>query len=117
MAFSGRPSGGGFPLRTSDAVDVVLPSHCDLLRWRILKNCQGESMNEKPPATVEEALQGIKAVQKPILPTLPVAALADLVPTVVVLVAIVAVVVGAAVLVGKFFGGGIPFWSSPSRMR
>jgi hypothetical protein len=65
-------------------------------------------MNEKPPATVEDALHGIAAVQKPILPTLSVERLADLLPSAVVLVVVVAVVIGAAALVGKMFGGGMP---------
>jgi hypothetical protein len=72
-----------------------------------LKIRQGESMNEKPPATVEEALQGITAVRKPILPTLSLERLADLLPSAVVLVVVVAVVIGAAALVGKMFGGGV----------
>lgn len=64
-------------------------------------------MNEKPPATVEEALQEITAVQKPILPTLSIERLADLLPSAVVLVVVVSVVIGAVVLVGKMFGGGL----------
>ena len=65
-------------------------------------------MNEKAAATVEEVLQGITVVEKPILPTLSVERLADLLPSVVVLVVVVAVVIGAAALVGKLFGGGMP---------
>jgi hypothetical protein len=64
-------------------------------------------MNEKPPATVEEALQGITAVRKPILPTLSVERLVDLLPSAVVIVVVVAVVIGAVGLVGKMFGGGL----------
>jgi hypothetical protein len=65
-------------------------------------------MNEKPPATVEEALHGITAVRKPILPTFSVERLGDLLPSVVVLVVVVAVAIGAGALVGRIFGGGMP---------
>jgi hypothetical protein len=74
-------------------------------------------MNEKPPETVEEALRGITAVRKPIVPTLSIEALADLVPSAVVLVVVVAIVIVVGVLVGKFFGGGLPFGSNPYQMR
>jgi len=64
-------------------------------------------MSEKPPATVEEALEGIKAVQKPIVPMISAERLVDLLPSAVVLVVVVAVVIGAVTLVGKMFGGGL----------
>lgn len=58
-------------------------------------------MSEKPPATVEDSLQEITTVRKPILPRISVERLADLPPSAV-------VVVGAVVLVVKVFGGGMP---------
>jgi hypothetical protein len=64
-------------------------------------------MSEKPPATVEDALQEITAVRKPILPTLSVERLGDLLPSVVVLAVVVALGFGAVSLVGKMFGGGL----------
>jgi hypothetical protein len=48
-------------------------------------------------------------VRKAIPLNFPAEGLADLVPPVVVLVVVVVVVIGAGVLVGKPFGGGIPF--------
>ena len=64
-------------------------------------------MNEKPPATVEEALQGITAVRKPILPTLSAERLADLLPSAVVLAVVVALGIGAIVLVRRFLESGM----------